>query len=449
MGAVLAIAGVGSASISKKLDKALYGDGDRGCNGKKSKSFTKARIKDCKQVSYAQAKLRPQKYPQGAGTYVGDRKLPNCYIPNSCRQDCDYFDRVWKGVKRQITHLNKEGLIRRLVGEPCVWKSSGSSCEGVPCSFYRQQATRHYRDFAAAEEARWAKIIDKFSKSPLGKFLSVVPVVGSELDILYKDIKGERPNAGDWVSFATDVAFAMVPGGTAVSAGAKAAVKAIAKTGFKQMVKTGAVRSTAKTMVRKVFANPLIQQELRHIAMKAALKQSIKGLGRALTSAEEKQVKTVIYELMDNRNEKMMEALLKKTFVIPEKYYAKKVKYEKDVESGKRKRIEISTDTRRQCLYVKGKKESGCWGRHIYRRKNKDGSYSKWGVKPSREEMKRNADIRFKAIVGKKDFDELQKLRERAKKDKIIAIANLQRVQREQDAERLKDIPDARLKLKN
>ena len=78
MGAVLAVAGVGSASISKKLDKALYGDGDRGCNGKKSKSFTKARIKDCKQVSYAQAKLRPQKYPQGAGTYVGDRKLPNC-----------------------------------------------------------------------------------------------------------------------------------------------------------------------------------------------------------------------------------------------------------------------------------------------------------------------------------------------------------------------------------
>ena len=61
-----------------------------------------------------------------------------------------------------------------------------------------------------------------------------------------------------------------------------------------------------------MFANPLIQQELRHIAMKAALKQSIKGLGRALSSAEEKQVKTVIYEMMDNRNEKMMEALLLK-----------------------------------------------------------------------------------------------------------------------------------------
>ena len=262
MGAILAIAGIGSAEISKKLDKALYGEGDEGCNGKKSKSFTKARIKDCKQVSYAQAKLRPQKYPQGAGAYVGSRKLPNCYLPNSCRQDCDYFDRVWKGVKRQITHINKEGLIRRLVGEPCMWKSSGSSCEGVPCSFYRQQATRHYRDFASAEEARWGRILDKFSKSALGKFLSFVPVVGSELDILYKDIKGERPDASDWVSFATDVAFAMVPGGSAVSAGAKAAVKAIAKSGFKQMVKTGALRSTAKTTVRKVFANPLVQQEL-------------------------------------------------------------------------------------------------------------------------------------------------------------------------------------------
>ena len=53
-----------------------------------------------------------------------------------------------------------------------------------------------------------------------------------------------------------------------------------------------------------------------------------------------------------------------------------------------------------------------------------------------------------KAVMGTKDAGELQKLRERAKKDKIIAIANLQRVQREQDAERLKDVPDARLKLK-
>ena len=446
MGAILAIAGIGSAEISKKLDKSLYGEGDEGCNGKKSKSFTKARIKDCKQVSYAQAKLRPQKYPQGAGSYVGSRKLPNCYLPNSCRQECDYFDRVWKGVKRQITHINKEGLIRRLVGEPCMWKSSGNSCEGVPCSFYRQQATRHYRDFASAEEARWGRILDKFSKSALGKFLSFVPVVGSELDILYKDIKGERPNASDWVSFATDVAFAMVPGGSVVSAGAKAAVKAIAKTGFKQMVKTGALRSTAKTMVRKVFANPLVQQELRHIAMKAALKQSIKGMGRALSSAEEKQVKTVIYELMDNRNEKMMEALLKKSFVIPEKYYAKKVKYEKDVESGKRKAVE--SDTRRRCLYVKGKKESGCWGQYKYRRRLKDGSYSKWGGRPTSGDMESEAQKEEKAVMGKKDAEDLQRMRSQAKKDRIIGIKNLQRVQREQDAERLKDIPDARLKLK-
>ena len=248
------------------------------------------------------------------------------------------------------------------------------------------------------------------------------------------------------MSFATDVAFAMVPGGSAVSAGAKAAVKAIAKSGFKQMVKTGALRSTAKTMVRKVFANPLVQQELRHIAMKAALKQSIKGLGRALSSAEEKQVKTVIYELMDNRNEKMMEALLKKSFVIPDKYYAKKVKYEKEVESGKRKAVE--SDTRRKCLYVKGKKEKGCFGQYIYRRKNKDGSYTKWGVSPTSDDQKREARKMNVAVMGKKDADELEKLRVRAKKDKIIAIRNLQRVQAEQDRERLQLEPDARDKLK-
>ena len=185
MGAILAVAGLGSAEVTRKLDNALYGDGERGCNGKKSKSFTKARIKDCKQISAAQAKLRPSKYPHGPGAYVDRRKLPSCFLPNSCRQDCDYFDRVWKGAKRQITHLDREGLLRRIVGEPCIWKSSGNSCEGVPCSFYKQQASKQYQDFADAETARWGKILDKFSKSPLGKFLSFVPVVGSELEILY------------------------------------------------------------------------------------------------------------------------------------------------------------------------------------------------------------------------------------------------------------------------
>ena len=51
------------------------------------------------------------------------------------------------------------------------------------------------------------------------------------------------------------------------------------------------------------------------------------------------------------------------------------------------------------------------------------------------------------AVMGKKDADELENLRVRAKKDKIIAISNLQRVQAEQDREKLQLQPDAREKL--
>ena len=444
MGAVLAVVGVGSASITEKLDNALYGEGDKGCKGGKS-TYTRARMQGCKKVSYAQAKLRPSVFKGGAGAYVEGRKVPSCYIPNSCRQDCECFDRVWKGIKRNITHINKEGLIKRLVGEPCLWKNSGNSCEGVPCKFYRKQAVKQYKAFAEAEERRWEKILDKFTKSPLGKFLSYVPVVGSELDILYKDIKGERPSEGDWIAFGTDVAFAFIPGGSAVSSGAKAAVKALAKQGFKEMVKTGAVRSVAKSTIRKIFSNPMVQKELRYRALRGGIKLAVKGLGRTLNGAEEKQVKTFVYDMLDNRNEKLMEALLKQSFVIPEKYYEKKVKYEKEVESGKRKAVE--SDTRRKCLYVKGKKEAGCFGTYIYRRKNKDGSYTKWGVRPTSGDQKREARKEEKAVMGKRDADELEKLRVRARKDKIIAIRNLQRVQAEQDKERLQLEPDAREKL--
>ena len=169
---------------------------------------------------------------------------------------------------------------------------------------------------------------------------------------------------------------------SAVSAGAKAAVKALAKQGFKEMVKSGAIRSVAKTTIRKIFTNPMVQKELRYKALKGGVKLAVKGLGRALSGAEEKQVKTFVYDMLDNRNKRLMEALLKQGFVIPDKYYEKKVKYEKEVESGKRKAVE--SDTRRKCLYVKGKKEKGCFGQFIYRRKNKDGSYTKWGVSPQR-----------------------------------------------------------------
>merc|ERR1711900_8724 len=101
----------------------------------------------------------------------------------------------------------------------------------------------------------------------------------------------------------------------------------------------------------------------------------------------------------------MGEALLKKSFVIPEKYYAKKMKYEKDVESGARK--EVESDTRRRCLYVKGKKESGCWGQYNYRRRLKDGSYTKWGGKPTSGDMESEALKEEKAVMGKKDAEDL------------------------------------------
>ena len=126
------------------------------------------------------------------------------------------------------------------------------------------------------------------------------------------------------MSFATDVAFAMVPGGSAVSAGAKAAVKAIAKTGFKQMVKTGAVRSTAKTMIRKVFANPLIQQELRHIAMKAALKammamNAASRTGAMMDAAACRKVTTMAMAAMTITAREMGENLLR-LFIIRSPY---------------------------------------------------------------------------------------------------------------------------------
>ena len=74
---------------------------------------------------------------------------------------------------------------------------------------------------------------------------------------------------------------------------------------------------------------------------------------------------------------------------------------------------------------------------------------TKWGVKPTSTDKQREARKEEKAVMGKKDADELEKLRVRAKKDKIIGIKNLQRIQREQDAERLKEVPDARTKLKS
>ena len=454
MGAILAVISVGSAEITQNLDEALYGEGSRDCNGKKSKTVANSTIKGCKKISFAQVKLRPDKYPDGAGHYYKTLKLPNCSMPNSCRQDCSYFDRMWAGLKRNFTHIDKEGLIKRLVAEPCVWKSDGKSCEGIPCSVYKGVAKKQYQDFSDAEIARWAKILDKFSKSPLGKFLAFVPIVGSELEILFKDIKNERPSEADWVSFGADVVFSLVPGGAGVVQGyraAKAVVGTIAKAGFKQAVKSGAkgaVRLTAKNMVKQMYRNPTITKYLRAAAVRSAQKHAIKGLARALSREEKKQIKKFVYDALDKRNEMMMQELLKQSNEIPEKYYYKKKQYEEDVESGKRKAIESDSDTRRKCLYVKGKKESGCWGKYIYRRKNKDGSYTKWGIKPTAEDMRGEAIKEERKVFGKKDAAALEKHRVKVRMERLKAIRELQQIQKQQDRERLQPEPNAREKVK-
>ena len=327
MGAVIGILAGGSAAITSKLDDELFGDGERSCKKGRS-SYSKFKMPNCRRVSRAQATLRPKLYPKGGGDYVGKVKVPDCRIPNSCRQDCDVFDRMWKGVKRQFTHINKEGLIKRMVGETCIWKSKGNSCEGVSCGFYKKQADLAYKEYAEKQERYWGKVLDKFSNSPLGKFLNFVPLTGSGLNLIFKDIKAERPNEGDWVSFGTDVAFAFVPGASSVGVAAKQAVKAIAKAGFKQAVK-GSVKAAVKTTIRKIITNPKVQKELQFQALKAGSKLAIKALGRALSSDEEKMVKTFIYDSLDNRNEKLMEALLKQVYVIPDDLYARKMEREK------------------------------------------------------------------------------------------------------------------------
>ena len=397
MGAVIGILAGGSAAITSKLDDELFGDGERKCK-KGTSSYSKFKMPKCRRVSRAQATLRPKLYPKGAGYYVEDQKVPDCRIPNSCRQDCDVFDRLWKGVKRQFTHLNKEGLIKRMVCETCIWKSSGNSCEGVSCKFYKKQADKAYKEYAEKQERYWGKVLDKFSQSPLGKFLNFVPLTGSSLNLVFKDIKAERPNEGDWVSFGTDVAFAFVPGASSVGAAAKAAVKGIAVAGFKQAVK-GSVKVAVKTTIRKIITNPLVQKELRFQALKLGSKMAIKALGRALSSDEERMVKTFIYDSLDNRNEKLMEALLKQVYVIPDDLYEKKKAREKLMDN------------------------------------------------PALQKLKGLQDDKQIKEEAKKDDKIVKKQQKEFGKAKAKEIKKLQRIQAEQDKARLGSEPDARTKL--
>lgn len=331
---LLAVLGVAHAEVSKKIDKKAYGENvDRGCKGDVSKSHAKINISGTENITRAQALLRPGRFPEGAGLYWKHpksgryTKVPNKFMPGSCRQDCSYGKRMWDGIKRTFTHIDKEGMIKRMIGEPCVWKKTGTSCEGVPCAVYWYVAKNQYVEIAEAEERKWAERIEEFKKSALGKFLAVVPVVGSELDILFKDVKGERPNAGDWTAFGVDIAFAMIPGGAGAVQGFKMAqsvVKGIAKAGFKEAVKAGSktlVKTAAKKMVRDIYTNPTVRKFWIQSALTTMEKTAIKRLGRALSRQEKREILQFTQHMMDGRNEKMMEQLINEAEKIPDKYY--------------------------------------------------------------------------------------------------------------------------------
>ena len=126
---------------------------------------------------------------------------------------------------------------------------------------------------------------------------------------------------------------------------------------------------------------------------------AIKALGRALSSDEERMVKTFIYDSLDNRNEKLMEALLKQVYVIPDDLYEKKKAREKLMDN------------------------------------------------PALQKLKGLQDDKQIKEEAKKDDKIVKKQQKEFGKAKAKEIKKLQRIQAEQDKARLGSEPDARTKL--
>ena len=82
---------------------------------------------------------------------------------------------------------------------------------------------------------------------------------------------------------------------------------------------------------------------------------------------------------------------------------------------------------------------------HISEEK-KDGTYTKWGIKPTVEDMSREAHKENIEMMGEKDAEEIRTGREKFRKERVKSIYELQRIQRDMDRDRLKIEPDARLK---
>ena len=370
-------AGIGSAVDGKKFDNEIFGSGKRGCNGQRSKSYSKVDVPrkfKCRHIDRIEWNLAPEKYPQGIGYYMRDPrhdisndnhliKVENCKIPNSCRRDCSDMDRWWRGFKKQFTHINKQGMARRLVTSGCAIKDTGQSCSGVPCMVYHKVSKELHDQHGAELEARWARAIEDFQNTGLGKALGFVPLVGSTMELAFKDLSGKRPTAGDWIAFGVDVLAAVAPGlgfaGAASKIGKIAA--AAGRQGFRnarvafQIGSTSAARIAAKTVVLSITKNPIVRQSLKQAAYRQmailATKGGAHGVAYAvrsngdpyltgLTDAQQREVASTVDGMIHRSERQRMAEILKEIDDIPFAIYKKfktKSGEDKDVAAAKDK----------------------------------------------------------------------------------------------------------------
>ena len=199
------ISGIAGGEATADFERRVLGEGDRGCNGRQSRSYSvaiaskfKCRYIDRIELGLDRATLTP-KYTRGVGCYMPDPLsttnpkpllyLGNpppggrCRIPSSCRTDCDGFTHFWNSFKKSFTHLDSQGLARRLIASGCGFASTGTDCFGTQCAVYKKVGQEAYNEFGRELERRVAKEIEKFRDSGLGIALSWAPLAGSFADI--------------------------------------------------------------------------------------------------------------------------------------------------------------------------------------------------------------------------------------------------------------------------
>ena len=393
-------AGVGSAIEGKRFDNLIFGSGERGCNGRRSKSFSvvsvpaKFRCRNVDRVDYELDRdTRHPKYTQGIGYYMRDPrhslanddhliKCENCKIPNSCRRDCSDLDRWWRGVKKQFTNLNTDGMARRLITSGCSIKDTGESCSGVPCLIYHKVSKELHDAHGAELEAAWAKIIEDFQKTDLGKALGFVPIIGSTMELAFKDMAGKRPTAGDWISFAMDVISMIAPGLGVIGAGWKIGKVAaqVGKIGFQnarvafQVGSKSAARIAAKTVVYSLARSPVIKSAIKEASYRQIILLATKGGAHGLaytvrggepyinglSDAENAQVRSTVNTMLHNKEREAMKSILKEIDEIPFSVYSKfktKTGEDKDIAAakGRLEKAKSTGTSKRVCRIKDGK----------------------------------------------------------------------------------------------